>query len=150
MEFLYLFIGAVIGAIGGFFISKKLSATEQDYNKLEQQVNESKTSLEEYKQEVAVHLDSSAQLLAQMNETCKTAMTQMEKSTLLLNKANSETNAMPFFSKETEAQIRSNPQKVKSSRSRKTEQLTEAPLDYSSDPSGLFNDNKQIVTNSPS
>ena len=150
MEFVYLFIGVAVGALVGFFASKKLSASEQEYQQLEKQVNESKQSLEQYQQEVASHLDNSAKLLTQMNEACQNAMVQMEQSTSLLNKANSQTKSAGFFSKETEEQLRASPKRVKASRPRKDEQLTEAPRDYSSDPSGLFNDNKQIVTNSPS
>ena len=150
MEFVYLFIGVLIGAIGGFFVSRTLSASEQDYKKLEQEVSESKSSLEQYQQDVAAHLDSSAKLLTQMNKACQDAMTQMEQSTSLLNNANSNSKGMPFFAAETEADIRSNPVKVKASRPRKQDHLTEAPRDYSADPSGLFNDDKQVVTNSPS
>lgn len=150
MEFLYLFIGTVIGAIGGFLVSKKLSASEQDYQRLEQEVNESKSSLEQYQQEVAAHLDSSAQLLAKMNETCLTAMTQMEKSTFLLNKASTQSQTMPFFSKEAEAHLKAAKAPLRPKRRRQDESITEAPRDYSSDPSGLFTDKKQIVTNSPS
>ncbi|KGJ98977.1 YhcB family protein [Thalassotalea sp. ND16A] len=150
MEFLYLFIGAVIGTIGGFFISNKMSASEQDYKRLEQEASANKTSLKNYQQEVATHLASSAQLLNQMNETCATAMAQMEKSTILLHKATNETKAMPFFSEEIEAQMRTSPDKLKAAQPRKKEQITEAPRDYSADPSGLFNDEKQVVTNSPS
>ena len=150
MELIYLVVGIAVGAIGGFLVSKKLSASEQDYQRLEQEVSESKSSLEQYQDEVAAHLDSSAQLLAQMNDTCKNAMTQMEKSTTLLNKASSAPSAMPFFSEETEAQLRANPAKIKASRSKSRETITEAPRDYSSDPSGLFNDEKHAVTNGPS
>ncbi len=150
MELVYLLAGAVVGAIAGFFVSKKLSASEQDYQRLEKEVSESKTSLEQYQQEVALHLDNSAQLLEQMNETCKVAMQQMEKSTKLLNTATAKPNAMPFFSADTEANLRANTKKVKPSRKRNEGLATEPPLDYSSDPSGLFNDTKQVVTNSPS
>jgi uncharacterized membrane-anchored protein YhcB (DUF1043 family) len=149
MEFLYLFIGIVIGTTVGFLVSKKLSASEQDYKTLELEANETKSSLEKYQNDVAVHLESSAQLLQQMNSTCKIAMEQMEKSTSLLNKATQEPVAgMPFFSKEAEEHLRANPDGAKLSRNEKNKTFTEPPLDYSSAPSGLFSDDKQIVTNS--
>lgn len=151
MEFVYLFIGMVIGAIVGFLISKKLTASEQDYKSLELEANETKSSLEQYQNDVAAHLESSAQLLQQMNSTCKIAMEQMEQSTSLLNKASQEPAVtMPFFSKEAEEHLRANPDGAKLSRSAKNKTFTEPPLDYSSAPSGLFSDNKQIVTNSSS
>ena len=148
MEFLYLFIGLVIGAIGGGYFGKKLSADEQDFQRLEQKATESQNTLEQYQKEVAAHLESSATLLAQMNDTCTNAMQQLDKSTQLLNKAKFEANEQPFFSAETEAQIRANPQKTKASKSVKDTALTEPPRDYSGDPSGLFSDEKQVVTNS--
>lgn len=150
MELVYLLVGAIIGTITGFFVSKKLSASEQDYQRLEEEASQSKRSLEQYQQEVALHLDNSAQLLEQMNETCKIAMQQMEKSTKLLNTATVKPNAMPFFSADTEEDLRTNTKQVKPSRKHNEELATEPPLDYSSAPSGLFNDVKQVVTNSPS
>ncbi len=150
MELIFLLVGVAIGAVGGFLVSKKLSASEQDYQRLEQEVNESKTSLANYQQEVASHLNNSAQLLAQMNDTCKSAMQQMAESTTLLNKATLEPNAMPFFSPETEAQLLATTEVKKPAKLRKEQALTEAPRDYSNEASGLFNDKKQVVTNSAS
>ena len=100
------------------------------------EVEESRTSLETYQQDVAVHLKSSMELLGQMNEACTKAMLQMEKSTELLNKVNQETNGMPFFGAETEAELKAVAKMQR--RKKKVENLTEAPRDYSSDPSGLF------------
>ncbi len=151
MEFLYIFIGITIGAIGGFFISKRLSASEQDVQRLEQEAQRTKSSLEEYRQEVAEHLNSSAKLLEQMNATCKSAMEQMEKSTLLLNKASEESvPSAPFFSEEATKHMRDPQRPRKKLKSTKAKDLTEPPLDYANQPSGIFNDSKQIVTNSPS
>jgi len=108
----------IIGGISGFFANRLLSSTSQEQRKLAAQVNKSEAALDQYKLDVAEHLDSSAKLLDQMNDTCQTAMKQMQESTQLLQKATTV----------------------------ETEAITEAPLDYSGNPSGLFADQKQKVT----
>ncbi|WP_371376718.1 YhcB family protein [Thalassotalea aquiviva] len=147
MEFLYFFIGIAVGALSGFFVSKKLSASEQDFKLLEQESQKTKMTFEQYQQEVAEHLEQSAHMLAQMNSACHSAMEQMEKSTQLLKKANTEQPVMPFFSEEAEQHIRSNSARTKRHKSIEAPAPTEQPRDYSSDPSGIFSDQKQIVTN---
>ncbi|GAW94628.1 MULTISPECIES: YhcB family protein [Colwellia] len=138
----------IIGGIGGFFATRLLSNTSQEQRKLAEQVNKSEAALEQYKLDVADHLSSSAKLLDQMNNTCQTAMKQMQESTHLLQKATSiEVDSMPFFSAETQQQLAQTATLRHQKRSSDTaEAITEAPLDYSDNPSGLFNDQKQKVT----
>lgn len=139
----------IIGAITGFIVNKFFSASSQNQQKLAAKVSHSETALEQYKLDVAEHLDSSAKLLEQMNSTCKIAMEQMTQSTKLLQQATpDESTAMPFFSKETQEQLAQTVE-LRHKREEKTEtsQITEPPLDYSDEASGLFDDSKQAVTN---
>lgn len=140
-----LLVGGAIGFIAGRYLSASAKETKELANK----ASESESALAKYKQDVAEHLDNSAQLLAQMNSTCQTAMSQMEESTKLLQQATpSEASAMPFFSQETQDQLA---QTVNLRHEKKApveqEAITEAPLDYSGNPSGLFEDKKHSVTN---
>ena len=138
----------IIGGIGGFFANRILSSTSQEQRKLAEQVNKSEAALDQYKLDVAEHLSSSAQLLEQMNNTCQTAMKQMQESTQLLQKATTvEVDSMPFFSAETQQQLAQTAALRHQKRSSAvTEVITEAPLDYSDNPSGLFDEQKQKVT----
>ncbi|PKG85433.1 DUF1043 domain-containing protein [Colwellia sp. 75C3] len=138
----------IIGGIGGFFATRLLSNTSQEQRKLADQVTKSETALDQYKLDVAEHLSSSAKLLDQMNNTCQTAMKQMQESTQLLQKATTaEVEGMPFFSAETQQQLAQTATLRHQKRSSETaEGMTEAPLDYSGNPSGLFADQKQKVT----
>ena len=138
----------IIGGIGGFFANRLLSSTSQEQRKLAEQVNKSEAALDQYKLDVAEHLSSSAQLLEQMNNTCQTAMKQMQESTQLLQKATTvEVDSMPFFSAETQQQLAQTAALRHQKRSSAaTEVITEAPLDYSDNPSGLFAEQKQKVT----
>lgn len=139
----------IIGAIAGFVAARFFSAPAKENKKLEEQVSQGEIELAKYKQDVAEHLESSAQLLEKMNETCKTAMDQMAQSTKLLQQATPEEGEiMPFFSKETQEQLA----KTVNLRHQKRpevsdEAITEPPLDYSGNPSGLFEDKTQSVTN---
>ncbi|MFQ3267182.1 MAG: uncharacterized membrane-anchored protein YhcB (DUF1043 family) [Colwellia sp.] len=138
----------IIGGVGGFFATRLLSNTSQEQRKLADQVNKSETALDQYKLDVAEHLSSSAKLLDQMNNTCQTAMKQMQESTQLLQKATTaEVEGMPFFSAETQQQLAQTATLRHKKRSTEgVEAITEAPLDYSGNPSGLFDDQKQEVT----
>lgn len=140
----------VIGGIAGFFATRLLSNTSQQQRKLSEQVSKSEAALEQYKLDVAEHLASSANLLNQMNNTCQTAMKQMQESTQLLQKATSvEAEAMPFFAAETEQQLAQTAELRRKKKSVEEEStMTEPPLDYSGNPSGLFVDQKQTVTSS--
>ena len=135
----------LVGSAIGFVVGRFFSTSVQENKKLSEQVSEKESALAQYKLDVAEHLDSSAQLLAQMNSTCQTAMQQMEESTRLLQRATpSEQDMMPFFSKETQEQLA---QTVKLRHNKRAteeavEVATEAPLDYSDNPSGLFDDKK--------
>jgi len=135
----------IIGAIVGFMANHFLSSSNQEERRLAEQVNKSEAALSQYKLDVSDHLESSAKLLDQMNDTCQTAMKQMQESTQLLKSATtSDAETMPFFSQETQDQLTQtaglrHPKKT----DKKTDTVTEAPLDYSGEASGLFIDEKQ-------
>lgn len=139
----------VAGAIIGFILNKVTGATAQENQELTSKVNQSEQALEQYKANVAEHLESSAKLLEQMHSTCKDAMLQMAESTKLLQEATpDDASVMPFFSQETQEQLAQTLQlRNASSANKKDIEITEAPLDYSGNPSGLFKDETQSVTN---
>ena len=142
----------VVGTIVGFFANHFLSSSNQEQRKLAEQVNKSDTALSQYKLDVADHLESSAKLLDKMNNTCQTAMKQMEESTQLLQKVTtSDADGMPFFSQETQDQLAQtaglrHPKRAE----KKVASSTEAPLDYSGEASGLFIDQKEPDTSKAS
>ncbi len=147
-----LIIGLVIFVVGllvGLIVNKFMGSTSQENQELTNKLDQGEKALEEYKANVAEHLESSAKLLEQMHSTCKDAMIQMAQSTKLLQEATpDDSSAMPFFSQETQDQLA---QTIKlrdaSSANKKDVEITEAPLDYSGNPSGLFKDETQSVTN---
>lgn len=135
----------VVGAIIGFFANHFLSASNQEQRKLSEQVSKSEAALSQYKLDVADHLASSASLLDQMNNTCQTAMKQMEESTQLLQRVTAnDVDGMPFFSQETQDQLAQTAGLRHPKRTAKQEEFnTQPPLDYSGKASGLFIDQKQ-------
>ncbi len=149
MDVVLAIILLLVGAAIGFIASRFLSASAQDNQKLSEQISTSESALAQYKLDVAEHLDDSTKLLEQMNSTCQTAMKQMEKSTQLLQQATpAEVEGMPFFSKETQEQLAQTVSLRHNNDERKSDiEITEAPLDYSGEASGLFVDKKQSVTN---
>jgi uncharacterized membrane-anchored protein YhcB (DUF1043 family) len=140
----------IIGAIAGFIANHFLSSSHQEQRRLAEQVHKSDTALNEYKLDVSEHLENSAKLLEKMNSTCQIAMKQMQESTLLLKRVTTnDTNDMPFFSQETQEHLAQtaglrHPKKI----DKKADAVTEAPLDYSSEASGLFVDKKHQQTSS--
>lgn len=140
MTVLIALIVFVVGAVVGFFANHFMSSANQEQRKLAEQVNKTEAALSQYKLDVADHLECSAKLLNDMNNTCQTAMKQMEESTLLLQRATaSDSDAMPFFSQETQEQLAQTAALRHTKRVNRSAELnTEAPLDYSGKASGLF------------
>ncbi|WP_426369664.1 YhcB family protein [Pseudocolwellia sp. HL-MZ7] len=139
----------VVGLLVGIIANKFMGSTSQENQELTNKLDQGEKALDEYKANVAEHLESSAKLLEQMHTTCKDAMLQMAQSTKLLQEATpDDKSAMPFFSQETQDQLA---QTIKlrdaSAANKKDAEITEAPLDYSGNPSGLFKDETQSVTN---
>ena len=149
MTVVFALIIFIVGAIAGFVANHFLSTSNQDHRKLAEQVNKSETTLAQYKLDVADHLESSASLLDKMNDTCQTAMKQMEESTQLLQRATTtEKKGMPFFSQETQEQLAQTAGLRHPKRADKIkETATEAALDYSGSASGLFVDQKPKTAN---
>lgn len=140
----------LVGGIVGFLAGRFFSQSNQENKKLNEQVSQKESALAQYKLDVAEHLESSSKLLEKMNETCQNAMQQMEESTKLLKQATpTESSAMPFFSQETQEQLAQTVSLRHEKRESATEKepVTEPPLDYSGNPSGLFADKKHSVTN---
>ncbi len=139
----------IAGTMIGFFSNRLFSNSSQEQRKLAEQVNQTDAALNQYKLDVAEHLARSATLLEQMSTTCQVAMKQMEESTQLLQRAStSEPEGMPFFSQETEQQLAQTANLRHHKRTDdNAEEITQAPLDYSDNPSGIFVDKKQSVTN---
>ena len=135
----------IIGAIVGYIANHFLSSSNREQRKLAEQAKKSEETLNQYKLDVADHLNSSTRLLEQMNGTCQTAMKQMQESTQLLKRAtSSDSDDIPFFSQETQEQLAEtaelrHPKKVDA----KVDTATEPPLDYSNESSGLFVDEKK-------
>ena len=138
----------IVGGLVGFFANRFFSSASQEQRKLAEKASASDAALNQYKLDVADHLSSSAQLLEQMNATCQTAMKQMQESTSLLQKATTaDVEGMPFFSAETHAQLAETVNLRHAKRSDDAEiEISQPPLDYSNEASGLFADKKQTVT----
>lgn len=133
-----------VGAVVGFIANKFIYSSSQSEKDLAIKAEETEAILAQYKQNVAEHLNSSAALLQQMNDTCKTAMDQMAKSTDLLQQATPDSSdSVPFFSKETHKALEETIDlRAKCSSKTNEELITEPPLDYSGNPSGIFNAEK--------
>lgn len=144
-----LFIGIAIGYAANHFLSNSSNDAQVDKN-LMQQINDRELALSQYKQDVSKHLAQSADLLVKMNNTCQMAMEQMDQSTQLLKQATPiEQTTMPFFSAETHQQLAETAaERHPKNEINQPEQIIQRPLDYSGEPSGLFVDQTQTVTNS--
>ncbi|MGJ8691050.1 MAG: YhcB family protein [Thalassotalea sp.] len=148
MSVVFAIIIFIVGALLGAIAFKVFAASAIENKQLNEKVAESEAALAQYKLDVAEHLDTSANLLSQMNNTCQAAMKQMEESTKLLQQATPvDITSMPFFSKETQEQL-AKTVNLRHGKAQNIEEVrSEPPLDYSGTASGLFEDKKQPVTN---
>lgn len=148
MDILIALIVFIVGAGAGFFATQYFSTNSSQQQKMAKEAKIKEDAFSQYKQDVAEHLENSAQLLEQMNNTCTTAMAQMERSTQLLQQATpSDSEHLPYFSKETHEQL-AETFDLRHQEKAKEAVRTSAPRDYSGDASGLLSQEKQTVTNS--
>ncbi len=140
MTIIYVAAGLVAGIIIGFLLGRFYTNRALEVGNLEEQVEASQKELSKYKQEMGEHLNATSSLALQMKENYDELLKQVEKASKMMQEdvVNAGSH-MPFFSHETSEQLRNVSMDLNDSRKKETP-LDEQPKDYSSQPSGLFNE----------
>lgn len=131
----FTWIGLVIiVAIAAFFIGAFVTKKQFKHDELEEQVEQAKNTLEQYRQDVADHLANTGKLVTKMKDNYDQLLSHVEETNQLLLEDRNKAPAEPFFSKEMTQQLQASLKERRSDRSNADAQ----PADYVSGESGLF------------
>lgn len=131
----FTWIGLVIiVAIAAFFIGAFVTKKQFKHDELEEQVEQAKNTLEQYRQDVADHLANTGKLVTKMKDNYDQLLSHVEETNQLLLEDRNKAPAEPFFSKEMTEQLQASLKERRSDRSNADAQ----PADYVSGESGLF------------
>lgn len=131
----FTWIGLVIiVAIAAFFIGAFVTKKQFKHDELEEQVEQAKNTLEQYRQDVADHLANTSKLVTKMKDNYDQLLSHVEETNQLLLEDRNKAPAEPFFSKEMTQQLQASLKERRSDRSNADAQ----PADYVSGESGLF------------
>jgi uncharacterized protein len=136
----FMWVGLVIiVAIAAFFIGAFAAKKQFKQGELEQQAEQAKNALEQYRQDVADHLANTGKLVNKMKDNYEQLLSHVEETNQLLLEDRNKAPAEPFFSKEMTEQLQTSLKERQSDRSNANAQ----PADYVSGESGLFADDKK-------
>ncbi|ASM55153.1 MULTISPECIES: YhcB family protein [Pseudoalteromonas] len=124
----------IIVAIAAFFIGAFVTKKQFKHDELEEQVEQAKNTLEQYRQDVADHLANTGKLVTKMKDNYDQLLSHVEETNQLLLEDRNKAPAEPFFSKEMTEQLQASLKERRSDRSNADAQ----PADYVSGESGLF------------
>ncbi|MBE0376631.1 YhcB family protein [Pseudoalteromonas prydzensis] len=124
----------VIVAVAAFFLGAFVTKKQFKQDELEQQAEQAKNALEQYRQDVADHLASTSKLVSKMKDNYDQLLNHVDETNKLLLTDKKQHPAEPFFSKETTEQLQRSLKERQSDRSSANAQ----PADYVSGTSGLF------------
>ncbi|CAH9063380.1 hypothetical protein PSECIP111951_03262 [Pseudoalteromonas holothuriae] len=139
----------IVIAIAAFFLGSVWTKKQFKHDDLEQQTQQAKHELEQYRQEVADHLANTKKLMGKMQDSYSQLIQHVEETNqvLLTEKPNHPSD--PFFSKETteqlHASLKSRPERRRNDRANTG---VAQPSDYVDGESGLFSGERLEVEQS--
>ncbi len=127
----------VIVAVAGFFVGSLVTRKQFKQEELEQEAQNAKNALEQYRQDVADHLANTGKLVSKMKDNYDQLLAHVEETNQLLLTQKEQTPSQPFFSKETTEQLQAS-LKQRPERRVTRDNPDSQPADYASGESGLF------------
>ena len=133
---LWLVAGLIIGAAA----SRLYSLRQFNQHKLQLELDESRKELQQYRTDVSSHLDTTHQLMAQLQDNYEKIAKHMARTKMQLIERPGFTQPgdLNYLSADTAEHIRQSIGKLDEKRRRKPEPSAQQPLDYSGHSSGLM------------
>ena len=131
-----LIVGLV--ALGLGFVAGKLY-TEKSLDKVElqQQIEDSKREMEQYKEDVSANLAVTQQLMSDLKSNYDSLVAQVNATSKMLEAPRNESGNIPYFGPQTKELMATS--HTRNDRRRKNEQTEAQPTDFTEGSSGLFN-----------
>ena len=138
MSLIVTVIVGLVSLIAGFIGGKLYTEKTLQQGELKQQIKDSQSQMETYKNEVSTHLTVTRNLMDEMKSNYDSVVTQLAKTTQLLETPKPVGDAnISYFATDTAAQLRS----VSTNREnekRDSTPIMSQPSDYSEQSTGLF------------
>ncbi len=133
---LWLIGGIVIGAAAARFYSLR----QFNQHKLQVELDESRQQLQKYRSDVSSHLETTHQLMTQLQDNYEKIARHMARTKMQLieRPTFSEEQGFSYLSADTAEQLRMSIDKIDEKRRKKVEPASEQPLDYAGHSSGLM------------
>lgn len=142
MYLITILIAALLGLLTGFIGGKLYGEKTRQQTKLKQQVADSQSRMEHYKNEVSSHLAITQNLMDEMKSNYDNIAAQLSKTTRLLETPQADKDdRISYFATDTATQLL-NANADRPDEKRTSIPVTTQPSDYSSQPSGLLSEEK--------
>ncbi len=143
MEYLYIVIWFIVGLFVGAAIARLLTLKQLDRNKLKLELEESQAQLTKYRQDVSTHLETTNQLMTQLQDNYARIARHIADSRMQLVERPTESIKpdINYLSGDTAAYIRQSLHQIDEKR-RVYSAAEQQPLDYSGQASGLIKEQR--------
>jgi uncharacterized membrane-anchored protein YhcB (DUF1043 family) len=133
---IWLVAGIVIGAIASRFYSLR----QFNQHKLQLELDESRQQLQQYRTDVSSHLDTTHQLMTQLQDNYEKIARHMARTKMQLieRPGFAQDTDLNYLSTDTAEHIRMSLGKIDEKRRKKVEPQAEQPLDYAGHSSGIM------------
>jgi uncharacterized membrane-anchored protein YhcB (DUF1043 family) len=134
--FIWLIAGIVVGAIA----SRLYSLRQFNQHKLQLELDESRKQLQQYRSDVSSHLDTTHQLMAQLQDNYEKIARHMARTKMQLIERPGfvQDTDINYLSSDTAEHIRLSGSQVDDKRRKKVQPQAEQPLDYAGHSSGIM------------
>ena len=133
---IWLVAGIVIGAIASRFYSLR----QFNQHKLQLELDESRQQLQQYRTDVSSHLDTTHQLMTQLQDNYEKIARHMARTKMQLieRPGFAQDTDLNYLSSDTAEHIRLSGSKIDDKRRKKVQPQAEQPLDYAGHSSGIM------------
>ncbi len=133
---LWLIGGVVIGAVAARFYSLR----QFNQHKLQVELDESRQQLEKYRSDVSSHLETTHQLMNQLQDNYEKIASHMARTKMQLieRPTFAQQQDFSYLSADTAEQLRMSIDQIDEKRRKKVEPAAQQPLDYAGQSSGIM------------
>lgn len=139
MEYLYIVVWFIVGLVVGAISARLLTLKQLNRNKLKQELENSQAQLAKYRHDVSTHLETTNQLMTQLQDNYARIARHIADSRMQLVEQPTESvkQDLNYLSGDTAAYIRQSLHQIDEKR-RVYSNAEQQPLDYSGQSSGLI------------
>lgn len=138
MDFMTSLIWLVVGLVVGAVLTRLISLKQFSQSKLQLELDESRKQLAQYRQDVSVHLETTNQLMTQLQDNYARIARHVQQSKMqLVENPVTPTDEINFFAADTTQEIKQSLHHIHERRRQPTF-VEQQPRDYSGEASGLI------------